>query len=800
MPASIVPTDVFCALLLGAGIGTATAVFSITDNLLLKRLPVTEPQQLYRVVFIRPNLGPRGYLPYSYFEAIRRDSRSFASVFAWSGHNQVLEDAGVVDRVRSSAVSGNYFPTLGIRAALGRLLGPEDDNPAQPLAVVLSDAFWRRRYHADPGVVGRAVTISGHRYTIAGVLPPSFTDLAIEISPDVRVPLRSEIEMEQQEILGKLDSVQVDIGARLKPGFSRAQAYVECLRIYDGLKLDKVTIDLDSLERGTSALRQQFGAAALALFTGVSFLVVMVCANVAGLLLMRTLARSRELAVRLALGASRGQLIRLLAREGALVGVGGLILGLAFARVLLPLLPRAIPSIRLLDATNVPLALRFSFDARLVGFAALVALLASVGVTLAPALLAGRSDLPAALHGERSGEKAGPLRSVLVAVQVMFCTLLLSGALLFWQTYRALDRLDPGFDRAHVVDLTFDPSVISYSDEQAVALRQRILEHMRTLPGVEAAGFTSRGVMRGTGIKTTAAPLGEKVPRSDFLNSSLHVVSPEYFDAMGVRLLEGRNFLDRDNDPKLKPRPVIVNKAFVRRFFPKVAPLGRQFGTGADVIATGEYEIIGVVSDAKYRSLREPVPPTIYRSLREGSVETILAVRARGNPAALIESARAELRAIEPRLPVYDIHTLAEEVDTSLWRERLLAWLSLAFAAMAALLAATGLYGLVAYFVVQRTREIGIRMALGAAPFQIVHWLTRRMLVLSAGGAALGLLVARSAIARVQPLLYGVSSLPLWPAAVVAAGVISLALAAAVIPSRRAVKVDPSTLLTEPSR
>jgi predicted permease len=795
--------------LLGLGIAANTFFFAITDALLLRELPVRAPEQLFRVVQIEPRLGPRSDFNPPFLRALEEHARTLTQPFGWTEDNVAASFAGgPAERLRAGFVTGGYFSTLGIGAAIGRTITPADDMPAKANVVLLSHAYWQRRFHADPRVLGRVLHLNGHAFTIIGVTPASFTGLTIDTSPDLRVPLASLPVLWSQMEFNRPENIFFEVGARLRPGFSPAQARDEAAALYHSslAGLDERTraavesrrIEMEPLARGVSSLRRQFRAATLALMAGVVFLMVMVCANVAGLLMARAASARLEHAVRQALGASRLRLLQLQLTESLLLGVGGLAVGLALSLAALPLLPRLLPPIRHLDATRLPLALQARLDWRVLLFTAALALLTVVAVGLTAALRGGREDLHALLRSARASFSTRG-RSVLAVLQVAICTLLLASAALFWQTFRDLRNIDAGFDRDHVATFSVDPSLAAYTGAQSRALQQRLLDGVRAMPGVEQAAIASRGLMRGTGIKTTVAPVGQKAPRSDFLNTSINMVSPEYFDTLGLRLLEGRNLLPSDATAA-KPRPVVVNQAFARRFFPGRSAVGRQFGVGVDIVAQPDGLIVGVVSDAHYRSLREPLSPIMYQlwvQEETGVPAFILHVRTHGRPEALIAAVEHLMHSIDARLPFFEITTLAEEVDTSLWRERLVAWLSLAFAALAALLSATALYGLLAFTVSQRGRELGIRAALGAVPARIVALVTREGLVLIAVGAVLGLAGAVLVAPWLAPLLTSAVHFRLPLALAVGAGVILIGCAALLAPAARAARTDPAAILHE---
>jgi predicted permease len=526
-------------------------------------------------------------------------------------------------------------------------------------------------------------------------------------------------------------------------------------------------------------------------------LLVMVCANLAGLLLARSAGRTQEIVVRAALGATRARLVRQMLTESMLITAIGGMGGLAVAYFSAPLLVRALPPIRDAATAILPLALYVEPNLRVLAFAFVLCAATAILFGLAPAIHVSRTDLNSSLRAARaSGGWRG--RQLLVIVEIALCTVLLAGAGLLVRTFEHLHGLDAGFDRDHIVTLTTDPAVLGYTPQRALQLRSAMLERARTLTGVRSVAFAAVGLMHGSGIKMTVAPAGQKTTPSDFLNASLQVITPEYFDTMGMTIIEGRGFIPTDESKKPPRVPVIVNQAFVRRFFPGQSAIGRAFGSGgAGVLMKDDKEIVGVVTNAKYRSIREEIPPTVYQPYTETNFvqRAVLHVRTRMRPASLIGPLRQVLRELDPGLPVIEVRTLAEEVDASLWSERLTASLASIFGGLAALLAAVGIYGLLAYAVAQRTREIGIRMALGAKRGSVLALVGTQAVRMVAAGVVLGLAASLAAAPVLRALLYGI--MPNDPATLAGAGVfvIVIAAAATAIPALRATRVEPSIAL-----
>jgi len=782
--------------LLAVSIGGGTLLFTAFESVWLRPLPVRHPEQLVRMVQKTPQLGTRSYFPYAYYRALREHSTTLSVVFGEAESLEAMSQPAPAEQVRVRVVTPEFFNALGAAALYGRELVP-DDARVQPGAIpaVLSYGFWQRRFHGDPAAVGRSIVIAGHRFAIAGIMPRSFNGISIDNTPDIRVPERALAVLAPASGLNRIEDAGFELAGRLRSDVSRERAQAECAAIW------RPTTDfwnpsqpsLDPLERGVGVLRDKYGDALRLLTISAGLLLLMVCANVAGLLLAGAAARRSEMAVRLAMGATRVRLARLMLTESfLLVGVaaaGGWLLAWMAA----PLLMRALPPIR--DAATTPLALSLDLtpDTRLVTMAIAAALLTAGLAGIVPALSASRTNLDAVLRGVRASQ-VWRGRTALLVSQVALCTLLLAGAGLLVRTFQQLQSLAAGFDRDRIVTFTADPRLSGYREAQAKALWQALAARVRDLPGVTSAAAAARPLMRGSGFKTTVVPAGRTASRADFLNTSTNSISPEYFDTMGMRIHEGRGFTPEDPSDA-KPTRVVVNQAFARRFFPSVNPVGQRFGIGINVAAAPTHEIVGVVSDAKYRSLREPMTPTFYTRGESGF--TVLLVRTRTAPESVIQPVRRVLAALDPTLLFTEIHTLAEEVDASAAPERLTATLAAIFGSFAALLAAAGLYGLLALAVEQRRREIGIRMALGARPSDVGGMLARQAGALVAAGLVTGLGAALLAGRWARPLLYGVG--PWDPLSLALAAVlVSVASAAATaIPAARATRVQPATALRE---
>ena len=790
---------VVIVFLIGIGIAANATIFTLVDALLLRKLPVRNPDELVRIVDHHPPLPDGSYFEYSYWKFLRAHSTSFSAIVAQADWTTGITVNGETDFVDIGLVSDNYFASLGVNTALNA-----------PDSVVLSHRYWRQKFNADPNLVGRAVVqLNGHPFTIIGVTPPDFHGTTVELNPDVRIAAAAATQM--VDLGGPLEEgfFRYELVARLKPGVSLERAQSETVSLHDGWrreyakeylahhpgeKLDpedlKVNgeLRLTAIPYGVSVLREQFSSALTLLMAGVGLVLLMVCSNVAGLLLERATARERETAVRLAVGASQGRLMRQWLTESLLLAALGGVLGVALAWTLMPLLSALIPPLRNRSGELLSIDPHFALNWRVLAFSFAACVLTAVLAGLAPALRAGRLDLSESLRTSRSSSR---VEGGITVFQIALCTLLLVEAALFARTLSAMRSKDLGFDRDHIVALTLRKEHMTKDQDFSAAFRTVVLNEVRQLPGVRSAAFARVGLLRGTGIKVTIGIPGQRVSKADFMNSSMNGVSPEYFDTMGIQLVAGRNLTASDGG-----EVVVVNQALARRFFPGQDPIGKMLGDNA---RSGTFKhgsrVVGVVSDSQYRSLREPIPATYYwNGLAEAS---ILHIRTTGDPASLIKPVRELVPRLGPGWRVREVNLLRDEAERSIWRERLVAQLAIAFAAVAAVLAAIGLYGTLAYYVSRNRRAIGIRVAIGAAQSDVVALLARRVTRLIAMGAAVGLLAVFALSEVVRALLFGVA--PTDPLSIGSAVALLAAIAAVslLVPAVRASRIDPAIALRE---
>jgi predicted permease len=802
-------------LLLAIGIGGTSVIFSVVDAVMLRRLAAPRPGELARIVGVIPSRPPVSSYPFPEYEEWRARTGSFAGTFAESDLDLSFSDGSATTPVRAGIVTGSYFAVLAVEAEMGRLLTQEDEWATQgELPAVLSYEFWRNRFHADPGVLGHAVHLNGQPFVVVGVLGKKFNGISVETGPQIRVPL----------IAAKFVTAERDpkvccsweIAGRLRPRLTTGQAEAETVNAMraamlaaraqngpltedDRREVAQEDIRLEPVERGVSLLRRRFGDGLLALLGGGLLLLVLACANIAGLLLARAAAREQETAVRAALGATRAQLARLWIVETGLLAATGGVGGLVLARASLPFIAGALPPLRDLATDKLPVALNVELNWRLFGFVCLLCAAAAVLAGLSPAWHASRTSLTESLKSAMADPRRARLRMVMAATQVAICTVVLANSALLVETLRQLETAPTGFDSDHVVTFTVDPKLAGYGPEQANAAMLRLEREVRSLPGVANVSLASRSLMRGSGLKNSVGLPGTR--NTERLNASINMVAPDYFDTMGMKIVAGRGLAESDATEQ-KPVRVVVNEAFVRHFFPEQNPVGRHFGMGFNTVIRPDFEIVGVVSDARYRSVREDFQPTTFQCLRGNrtGVKAFfdlghLEVRTYGPPEGVITGVESLMRRIDPNLPFREVSTLRQEVRASMWAERTLAGIGSVFSMVAAAVACVGLYGLLSFTLAQRRREIGIRMALGAGPGEIAKVTLVRALALVAAGAAAGMAASLATARLLTSLLYGVT--PAAPGSNLAAvaTVLLAGVLAAALPAWRASRVNPAETL-----
>ena len=800
-------------LTLGLGIGANTAIFGLTDQVLLRLLPVKDPGQLVLLDGPGPFQGRtfnNATFSYPMYRDFRDRNTVFAGVLARFPTPLTLMVGDRAERVSGELVSGNYFDVLGVRPALGRLLGPDDDRtPGGHPVAVLSHNFWMRRFAGDPAVLNRTIRLNGHPMTIVGVSQSGFFGVVLGQNPDVMVPVMMKAEMTPTwDDLENRRSRWLTVMARLKPGMAREQAEAAMNVIYRQIneaELKDMSKASESFRqrfaakhlflrpgaKGRAGLRQEFGTSILVLMGMVGLVLLIACANVANLLVARGAARQKDVAIRLALGASRAAVVRQRLVESLLLAAGGAALGLAFAWWTGGLLVKALP---LEEAATT---LRTTPDGRVIAFALAAAVVTALLFGLAPALQSTRPVLTSTLKDEAGSVVGGTghsrVRKGLVVAQVGLSVLLLAGAGLFARSLYNLRTLDPGFDAGQLLGFSLDPSLSGYSRERSIAVFQQLQDELSTLPEVRAVTASVLPLMSGDDWQSTVRVEGYQAKEGEDMNPGINAVAPGYFSTLGQPLLMGRELTVKDGSGA--PRVAVINETMAKYFFGTGNPLGHHFGFGRD--SGTPIEIVGVVKDSKNASLRETPARFVYTPyMQEDEVgEMTFYVRARSRATDIAALVRQVAARVDPSLPVFNMKTMTATIDESLFVERMVASLSIAFGVLAALLAAIGLYGVMSYSVARRTREIGIRMALGAEPGSVMRLVLREVALMVAVGVGVGLPLALGLSRVVQSQLFALSAHDPVSLAAAAFVLATVALVAGYLPARRATKVDPMTAL-----
>ena len=809
---------------IGLGIGATTAIFTLVDQVLLRALPVTDPHQLVQVTAEGESYGSsRGdgtELSYPMYAGLREGAEVFSGMFAVVGFAIQVGESVQPERVYAELVSGTYFPVLGVRPAHGRLFTEDDDRSpgGHPLAV-LSHAFWTSHFGASPAAVGRTMVVNGRSYTIVGVAEEGFDGVELGRPAQVFVPLmmKPQITPAWNGLDERLNR-WVRVFGRLRPGLTPQQARLALEPAF------RAQIQLDLMDprfaTASPAARERHGQNRLALLPGdqgrsrfrgslstplrvlmgtAAGLLLIACANVANLLLARGAGRGREMAMRLALGATRRRLVgQLLVESLALAAAGGLA-GLAIAAFAAPLV------LGLFVNPETPQAVSTAPDLRILGFTLAVSTLTGVLFGLAPALHATRPDLAPTLKAQAGSVLGGAsrLRKALVASQIAASLLMLVGAGLFLRTLHNLLAVDVGFRARSLVSFTIDPSLNGYAPAATKEFSKRLIERLGAAPGVSAAALSYIKLLDGN---RWAADIGieGKPAREDGRAPLCNMVGPGFFRALGIPLLRGREFDERDAGTAIEGpgggppfRVAVVNERFVKEYLGDAEPIGRRVGFGTDPGSPTPIEIVGVARDARYADVRDEVQPQIFfpylESPNPGQFTVYVATAQ--PPETAFAAAREIVRELDPNLPVAAPRTVEQQVGRSLSRERLVATLSAVFGVLATLLAVVGLYGVMAYTVARRTREIGVRMALGAKTGAIRWMVIREALAVAAAGIAVAAPVAWWLGRLVRSQLYGVA---VGDPATTTAAVALLALVsvlAGLVPSSRAARVQPTTAL-----
>jgi predicted permease len=797
------------------GVGANTAIFSLTDQLLVRTLPVEHPEQLVLFSAVGHHYGSNmgwNRISYPMYQDFRDHNSVFSGMFCLHETDLSLTYGGHTERVSGELVSGNYFPVLGVKAGAGRLFTASDDRfqKSHPLAV-LSYGFWQSRFAGDYRVIGQKIYLNGNPFTIIGVSAPGFAGTDPSSAPEIRIPMMMAPVIGDYLDLNDRRSRWITAFGRLKPGITLEYAkaaiqpyFHQMLRMevqqkafskaspYMKEQFLRMSMDLQPGARGRSFLRRQFEKPLLVLMTTVGLVLLIAAANVANLLIARATGRRKEIAIRLALGSGRRRIMTQLLVESLLLSVAGGIAGLALAfwtdRILLGFLP----------ASYVPLTLSAVPNWRILLFNFALSVITGILFGLVPARQSLRADLAPTLKDEAGAVAGGAstfVRKVLVVAQVSLSLLLLIGAGLFIRSLQKLKDLDPGFRTSNLLAFKVNPTLNGYKPEHTKQIYGRLKESLETIPGVDHAALAVMAVIEGDEWDQWVTIDTYKPKTGELPDPHMNFISPDYFKTMEIPLVTGRDF--RTTDVVSSPKVCIVNETFAKKYFGTVDAEGHMIGMGIDPGTKTDITVVGVARDTKYESIRDEIPPEVFRPYQQMDFATgiVAYVRTAHNPDDVFSTIRQRVHDIDPNSPVFGMITLEKAVQDSLITERLIATLSSSFGFLATVLAAVGLYGVMAFTVARRTREIGIRMAVGAGKNDVLWMILREVLLLLGIGLGIALPAALVLTRYVRSQLYGIQ--PIDPASIVTAVLVigGVALLAGYVPARRAARIDPMRAL-----
>ncbi|HKG80778.1 MAG TPA: ABC transporter permease [Pyrinomonadaceae bacterium] len=789
---------------LALGIGANTAIFSGVSAFLTRPLAVPNPDALVRPLEIAEDRGITDEFSYPDFLDYRNQSTSFAGLAAEDMVQAAIDAENQNDVIWGQVVSANYFDVVEVKPIMGRTFLPDEDKTvgANPV-IVLSHSFWRRRMVSDPNVVGKTVQLNNRAYQVIGVAPEYFVGTKFALALDFWTPISMAEDLRRSpELLASRGSHWMNVIGRLKPGVSIAQSSAEVSAIANRLNQaypderanttqGQVLSEVDGRWEEMGSTFKSGGAIAMAI---VGLILLIACANVANLMLARAAARRKEIGIRVALGANRARLIRQLLTESVLLSLLGGGLGLLLAFWVTDLMQGFVPILEYNIVNNF-----FALDSRALVFTLVISLATGLVFGLAPAWHSSNPALVPVLKGnpetvERGRRRAFGLRNVLVVAQVALSLVVLVCGGLFIKSFRKAQTMDPGFDNANGLIMSMSPTLVGYDKDQARQFFRQVLERMSHVPGVEGAAFT-RTLPLGDSSNSNGPILkeGETLPRgSAGRNIMTNVISPGYFKTMQIPIIEGRDFDDRDQ-PKTKS-VIIVNQRMAEMLWPGETAVGKRVFIGTD--SRDPLEVVGVVKTGKYRTLAEDPKPFFYYSMFQWRPSTMaLMIRPSVDPRSLVGAVRSEVQALDRRVPVFAVKTMDEHKTYALWAPNMAASFSLAFGVVAILLSAVGLYSVMAYVVSQRTREVGIRMALGANRGDVMRMITRQGMRLAAVGVVIGFLLALALAQVLSSLLIGITGYDVTTFIVVPVLLAGVALLACYLPARRATKVDPLVAL-----
>ena len=817
-------------LTLALGIGANTAIFTLLDQVLLRLLPVKDPPQLVLLSMRGRHYGSNwggNAISHPMYRDFQAHNEVFSEMFCRFPIAASLSFGGQSERVAVELVSGTYFSALGVGPARGRVFTPEDDRlPSGHPYLVLNYDYWKTRFAADPEILGKELTINNYKMTVVGVAQQGFDGVELGHSPKIFIPIMMQPQImvgNPTDMLKERRNRWVNAFGRLKPGVSQQQAKAALqpfmhsmleqevqeaafahASTYDRQEFLKCWIDVLPGSQGRSYTRRQLSTPLWVLMATTGAVLLIACANLANLLLVRGSARTKEIAIRLAIGATRWQIIRQLLIESLSLSFLGGIAGLAFAFWA----DKALMGVYLpsdsggLNISSLP-------DLRILLFTFAVTIFTGIIFGLVPAMQTTKPNISGTLKDQAGAVVGGGhhgLRKGLVVAQVTLSLLLLVGAGLFVRSLANLRNLGPGFPAEKLVGFNIDPSLNGYTPERLKVFYPQLSEVLGALPGVQSVGLASMRILEDSEWDSGMSVEGFTPAKPDeHAQPFMNQISPNYFSTLGVSIVAGRDFNRNDNrDVKhgpeafnWAPTTVMINEKFARKYFAKRNPIGLHLGFGTDPGTPTDMEVIGVVKDFKYTNLRDEIPEQAfvpYLADRFLGAMTVY-VRTTMDPNQLMSTLRAKVRDLDPNLPIYAMRTTEVQLNNSLSTERMIASLSAVFGFLATLLAVIGLYGVMAYAVAQRTREVGIRMALGAARGQVIWMVMREVLLLVAIGVAAGVISSLALTRVVQSQLFGLTPHDPFTLALATAALVFVACAAGYIPAWRASCLDPIAAL-----
>jgi predicted permease len=808
-------------LSLALGIGANTAVFGLLDDVLLSLMPVRNPRELVQLKEVGKHYGSNtgmNALSYPIYEDFRKQNQVFSGMLCRFQMPVSISDSGHNERALGELVSGNYFAVLGIRPALGRLFTADEERTrgGAPFAVLAYD-YWQTRYAGDPGVVGREILVNDRKLTVVGVAQRGFEGVERLFESQVYIPIMMTPQLLDPALPAdatpRLDDRRqrwVQVFARLKPGVNRKQAQAWMQPIFHQVLESEVT--QKEFAHASTYTREQFLKQTLEVMPGgtgqnegreflepalwammamVGLVLLIACANVANLMIARTAARQKEIAVRLAVGASRSRLVQQLLVESALLALAGGAVGLALLPATSALMVRTMPQL------DPPLRMGAGVHLEVLGFSLAISLVTALLFGLAPALQTTRPDLASTLKDQGAavagGGQAG-WRKLLAAAQVSLSLLLLIGAGLFVRSVGNLKDLNPGFEVNNLLSFAVDPTLSGYTTERAKQFYKDLTHDLAAVPSVQSAGLCVVAPLSFDEWDSTVTVDGYAAKPGEDMNPWVNHVSPGYFATLKIALYSGREFTEQDTGAH---KVAIVNEKFARHYFGDQTAVGRHIGLGGDPGTKTDIEIVGVVRDTRYQTMHQDPPRQVYFPYLQNDWAGMMTayVRTDVNPDQMFPALRNVVRKLNANLPVFLMKTEERQRDDSLAVELLAARLSSAFGTLATVLAAIGLYGVMAFVVARRTREIGIRMALGAISGDVIWLVMREVLLLAGAGIAVGLPAALAVTRLLGSQLYGIK--PNDPSTIVVAtvGIAAIAALSGFVPARRATRVDPVTAI-----